>query len=43
MNFKIDESLPAEIAADLRAQGYEAETVVEEGLRGADDPIILKG
>jgi len=42
MNFKIDENLPAEIATDLRAQGYEAETVVQEGLRGARDPIVLE-
>jgi len=42
MNFKIDENLPVEIAADLRAQGYEAETVVQEGLRGARDPIVLE-
>jgi predicted nuclease of predicted toxin-antitoxin system len=42
MTFKVDENLPAEIAADLRAQGYEADTVVREGLRGARDPIVLE-
>src|SRR5262249_53002602 len=42
MTFKVDENLPAQTAVELRGQGYEAETVVEEGLRGAVDPIVLE-
>lgn len=37
MKFKIDENLPVEAADLLRAAGYEADTVQEEGLEGAED------
>ena len=37
MKFKIDENLPAELAADLRAAVHEADTVHDEGLTGAAD------
>lgn len=40
LRFKVDENLPDDIAEILRSRGYEAETVYEEGLRGADDKII---
>ena len=32
MKFKIDEDLPAEVTADLRAAGHDADTVFDEGL-----------
>ena len=41
MKFKIDENLPAEVAADLRAAGQEADTVADQGLAGAADPATL--
>ena len=41
MKFKLDENLPAELANDLRALGHQSDTVFEEGLTGAADPIIL--
>jgi predicted nuclease of predicted toxin-antitoxin system len=34
MRFKIDENLPAELAELLRVVGYDAATVVQEGLGG---------
>ena len=41
MKFKIDENLPQEVAEELRGAGHDAETVVDEGLRGSPDPLIL--
>ncbi len=41
MKFKIDENLPSELAADLRAGSHEAETVADEGLAGAPDSTIM--
>lgn len=41
MKFKLDENLPSELREDLRALGHEAETVVDEGLTGAPDSVIL--
>ena len=40
MRFKVDENLHEEIAAALRAEGHDAETVYEEGLRGHSDRDI---
>ena len=40
MRFKIDQNLPSEYAALLRQAGFEAETVDDEGLSGADDLAI---
>ena len=40
MKFKIDENLPVEIAALLRDAGYEATSVVDQGLGGSADPDI---
>jgi hypothetical protein len=42
MKFKIDENLPAELKSDLLAAGYDADLVVDEGLRGSPDPPILR-
>lgn len=41
MKFKIDENLPSELAADLRDLGHEADTVFDEGLVGAKDPVLM--
>ena len=41
MKFKIDENLPHEIAADLRAAGHDADTVFDEGLTGSPDSAIM--
>lgn len=40
MRFKIDQNLPAEYAAVLREAGFEADTVDDEGLSGADDSVV---
>ena len=42
MRFKVDENLPAEIAEDLRLLGHAADTVAEEGLRGAEDSRVVE-
>jgi len=41
MRFKIDENLPGELVADLRAAGHEADTVSDQGLAGAPDSALL--
>ena len=41
MRLKLDENLPAELAADLRDRGHDVETVVEEHLGGRTDRLIL--
>lgn len=38
MKFKLDENLPVELVTDLRGLGHDADTVTDEGLRGAADP-----
>ncbi len=42
MKFKVDENLPIELLADLRAGGHEAHTVPEEGITGSPDPTLMK-
>jgi len=42
MRFKLDENLPAELVGDLRSAGHEAQTVPEEGLTGAPDPVLVE-
>lgn len=42
MKFKLDENLPAELLADLRAAGHEAESVPDEGITGAVDSTLLQ-
>lgn len=42
MKFKLDENLPAELAADLQDLGHDADTVAGEKLCGALDPTIVK-
>ena len=41
MKIKLDENLPTELVDDLRALGHDADTVAEEGLRGAPDPTVV--
>ena len=40
MRFKIDQNLPAESAILLHEAGFEADTVDDEKLSGADDSVI---
>lgn len=42
MNFKTDENLPTELADDLRELGHDADTVLGEGLCGAEDPAVVE-
>jgi predicted nuclease of predicted toxin-antitoxin system len=41
MKVKIDENLPAEIAADLRDLGHDAMTVVDQGMAGIDHEQLM--
>lgn len=41
MKFKVDEKLPTEIVADLRAAGHDADSVFDEGLAGAPDAAVM--
>jgi predicted nuclease of predicted toxin-antitoxin system len=41
VKFKIDENLPVELVTDLRRLGHDADTVADEGLRGAADPVVV--
>lgn len=40
MHIKVDEDLPAAVAAHLRGMGYEASTVTEQGMVGWIDPRL---
>jgi predicted nuclease of predicted toxin-antitoxin system len=40
MRAKLDENLPVEAAELLRTAGWECDSVHDEGLAGADDPIV---
>jgi predicted nuclease of predicted toxin-antitoxin system len=40
VKFKIDENLPAEAAGILVSAGFDAHTVEEEHLSGADDDTV---
>ena len=42
MKLKLDENLPSELRDDLRHLGYEVDTVVDEGLAGVPDPVLLE-
>ena len=41
MQFKIDENLPIEIAAELIDAGYDAMTVNDQQLQGVRDPVLI--
>jgi predicted nuclease of predicted toxin-antitoxin system len=40
LKFKIDENLPVEAATILRNAGFDAETIQDERLSGADDHVV---
>ena len=40
MRFKLDENLPIELAELFRRSGHDAQTVLDEGLAGAEDADI---
>ena len=40
MKIKLDENLPVELALELSRLGYDADTVLKEGLAGEDDQQI---
>ena len=42
MKFKLDENLPTQLVEDVSALGHDAETVVDEGLSGEPDGVILR-
>jgi len=41
VKFKLDENLPVELVTDLRRLGHDADTVTDEGLRAAADPVVV--
>ena len=41
MKFKIDENLPIEIIDEIRSLGHEADSIIDEGLKGFADTEIL--
>jgi predicted nuclease of predicted toxin-antitoxin system len=41
VKFKLDENLPVDLAADLHLAGHDADTVADENLTGAADPIVV--
>ncbi len=41
MKLKLDENIPVELLDDLREGGHDGDSVRDEGLTGAPDPIIL--
>ena len=42
MKWKLDENVPAFLAEAFRTAGHEVETVLHEGLSGADDARVLR-
>jgi len=41
MLFKIDENLPTELAHLMVSSGYDAKTVYDQQLQGADDSVLI--
>ena len=41
MKIKLDENLPATLAYDLTRLGHDCDTVIEEGLKGQPDSVVL--
>ena len=41
MKIKLDENLPATLAHDLTRLGHDCDTVLEEGLKGQPDSVVL--
>lgn len=42
MKFKVDENLPAEVAAEIESAGHSANTVVQEKPSGAPDSEVVR-
>lgn len=42
MKFKVDENLPTEYATIFREAGFEADTVADQRLVGADDSVLAE-
>jgi len=42
LKFKVDENLPSEVTAALRSAVHDAESVLDEGLGGMDDPAVAR-
>ena len=42
MRFKLDENLPTELVSDLHELGHDADTVMDEKLHGASDPVVVQ-
>ncbi|MEW5717018.1 MAG: DUF5615 family PIN-like protein [Chloroflexota bacterium] len=40
MKFKVDENLPEEVVAELRAHKHDAMSVANQGLAGKDDAVV---
>ena len=41
MKLKLDENIPVELIDELRGAGHDGDSVQNEGLAGAPDPLIL--
>jgi predicted nuclease of predicted toxin-antitoxin system len=41
VKLKLDENLPVSLVDDLVQRGHDVDTVIDEGLTGADDPRVL--
>ena len=41
MKIKLDENLPATLAHDLARLGHDCDTVIQEGLKGQPDSVVL--
>ena len=41
MKLKLDENVPLELLDDLREASHDADSVQQEGLAGAPDPLVL--
>lgn len=41
MRLKLDENLPTSLAGHLIARGHDADTVIDEGLEGQPDPVVV--
>ena len=41
MLFKLDENIPRDVIAVLAPHGHRADTVVDEGLGGRPDPVVM--
>jgi predicted nuclease of predicted toxin-antitoxin system len=42
LKFKLDENLPADLAGLFREEGHDVSDVIQEGLGGKDDSIVVK-